>query len=104
MWRRWRFYERSGCLELDAVSVRNLELVEPLFNGESVQTTFAAHDGCLLHPHGQAAVARDPACGLRRKGERSRHGYRRCRRHSVICAGAKVCDARWTGCWIWNAC
>ena len=34
-----RFYERSGCLELDAVSVRNLELVEPLFSGESVQTT-----------------------------------------------------------------
>ncbi len=34
-----RFYERSGCLELDAVSVRNLELVEPLFSGETVQTT-----------------------------------------------------------------
>lgn len=34
-----RFYERSGCLELDSVSVRNLELVEPLFSGETVQTT-----------------------------------------------------------------
>jgi DNA mismatch repair protein MutS len=34
-----RFYERSGCLELDAVSVRNLELVEPLFSGESAHTT-----------------------------------------------------------------
>jgi DNA mismatch repair protein MutS len=34
-----RFYERSDCLELDAVSVRNLELVEPLFSGESAQTT-----------------------------------------------------------------
>jgi DNA mismatch repair protein MutS len=34
-----RFYERSGCLELDAVSVRNLELVDPLFSGESAQTT-----------------------------------------------------------------
>ena len=34
-----RYYERSGCLELDAVSVRNLELVDPLFSGESVQTT-----------------------------------------------------------------
>ena len=34
-----RFYERSGCLELDAVSVRNLELVDPLFSGETVQTT-----------------------------------------------------------------
>ena len=34
-----RFYERAGCLELDAVSVRNLELVDPLFSGETVQTT-----------------------------------------------------------------
>ena len=34
-----RFYERRGCLELDAVSVRNLELVEPLFSGEGSETT-----------------------------------------------------------------
>ena len=34
-----RFYERSGCLELDAVSVRNLELVDPLFSSEGAQTT-----------------------------------------------------------------
>jgi len=44
---RIRFYERSGCLALDAVSVRNLELVEPLFSGESVQTTlFHTLDAC----------------------------------------------------------
>jgi DNA mismatch repair protein MutS len=42
-----RYYERSSCLELDAVSVRNLELVEPLFSGESVQTTlFYTLDAC----------------------------------------------------------
>ena len=42
-----RFYERSTCLELDAVSVRNLELVEPLFSGESAQTTlFYTMDAC----------------------------------------------------------
>lgn len=42
-----RFYERSSCLELDAVSVRNLELVEPLFSGESHQTTlFYTLDAC----------------------------------------------------------
>ena len=42
-----RFYERSGCLVLDAVSVRNLELVEPLFSGESAQTTlFHTLDEC----------------------------------------------------------
>ncbi len=42
-----RFYERSSCLELDSVSVRNLELVEPLFSGESQQTTlFYTLDTC----------------------------------------------------------
>lgn len=42
-----RFYERSSCLELDAVSVRNLELVEPLFSGETQQTTlFYTLDAC----------------------------------------------------------
>jgi DNA mismatch repair protein MutS len=42
-----RFYEQAGCLVLDAVSVRNLELVEPLFAGESAQTTlFHTLDAC----------------------------------------------------------
>jgi DNA mismatch repair protein MutS len=42
-----RFYERTECLILDAVSVRNLELVEPLFSGESTQTTlFHTLDAC----------------------------------------------------------
>ncbi len=34
-----RWYERSDSLELDAVSVRNLELADPLFSSESAQTT-----------------------------------------------------------------
>jgi len=42
-----RFAERTDCLVLDSVSVRNLELVEPLFSGESVQTTlFHTLDAC----------------------------------------------------------
>lgn len=42
-----RYYERTTCLELDAVSVRNLELVEPLFSGENQQTTLCyALDAC----------------------------------------------------------
>jgi DNA mismatch repair protein MutS len=42
-----RYYERSSSLELDAVSVRNLELIEPLFSGESTQTTlFYTLDAC----------------------------------------------------------
>jgi DNA mismatch repair protein MutS len=63
-----RFYERSNCLELDAVSVRNLELVEPLFSGESAQTTlFNTLDACCT-PMGKrllrASLLR-PASGLR---------------------------------------
>lgn len=62
-----RFYERSSCLELDAVSVRNLELVEPLFSGENVQTTlFYTLDACCT-PMGKrllrAALLR-PSCDL----------------------------------------
>jgi DNA mismatch repair protein MutS len=42
-----RYYEQRDCLELDAVSVRNLELVEPLFSGEGPQTTlFHTLDAC----------------------------------------------------------
>jgi len=42
-----RFFARDACLVLDSVSVRNLELVEPLFSGESAQTTlFHTLDTC----------------------------------------------------------
>ncbi len=34
-----RFYEHRDCLELDAVSIRNLELVEPIFSGEGTEST-----------------------------------------------------------------
>ena len=43
-----RFYERSGSLEIDAVSVRNLDLVDPSFAGDGPQTTlFWTMDSCL---------------------------------------------------------
>jgi DNA mismatch repair protein MutS len=62
-----RYYERSTCLELDAVSVRNLELVEPLFSGESAQTTlFYTLDACCT-PMGKRllrATLLRPANGL----------------------------------------
>jgi DNA mismatch repair protein MutS len=62
-----RYYERSNCLELDAVSVRNLELVEPLFSGESAQTTlFYTLDACCT-PMGKRLLRSTllrPASGL----------------------------------------
>jgi len=48
-----RYYEQSTCLELDAVSVRNLELVEPLFSGESQKTTLFHTLDCCLTPMGK---------------------------------------------------
>jgi DNA mismatch repair protein MutS len=87
-----RFYERSTCLELDAVSVRNLELVEPLFSGESVQTTlFYTMDACctpmgkrllratLLRPASELAEieARLEAVGEAAADLRRREGLRR---------------------------
>lgn len=43
-----RFQEHSTALELDQVSVRNLELVEPLFQGQDIRATlFHALDECL---------------------------------------------------------
>ena len=87
-----RFYERSTCLELDAVSVRNLELVEPLFSGESAQTTlFYTLDACctpmgkrllrstLLRPSSQLAEieARLDAVGEATADLRKREELRR---------------------------
>ena len=45
---RVRYYEHSGCLQLDAVTVRNLELVEPLMPDARRDTTlFHTLDFCL---------------------------------------------------------
>jgi DNA mismatch repair protein MutS len=42
------FYERQNCLVLDAVTVRNLELIEPLFTGsEAGGTVFRAIDATV---------------------------------------------------------
>jgi DNA mismatch repair protein MutS len=87
-----RYYERRDCLELDAVSVRNLELVEPLFSSEGPQTTlFWTMDACctpmgkrllraqLLRPmQGLAAInARLDAVAVAVGDLRRREGLRR---------------------------
>jgi len=42
-----RFYERAGHLQLDQVTVRNLELVEPIFSEAGAETTlFRTLDAC----------------------------------------------------------
>ncbi len=99
-----RFYERSTCLILDAVSVRNLELVEPLFSGESAQTTlFHTLDECCT-PMGKRLLRATLAAAGERAGRRLRLGWMRWRRLRRICRGARVCGGRWVGCWIWSGC
>jgi DNA mismatch repair protein MutS len=87
-----RYYERRDSLELDAVSVRNLELVEPLFSSEGPQTTlFWTLDACctpmgkrllraqLLRPMQSLPEidARLDAVGLAATDIRRREGLRR---------------------------
>jgi DNA mismatch repair protein MutS len=87
-----RFYEKRDSLELDAVSVRNLELVEPLFSSEGPQTTLLwTMDACctpmgkrllraqLLRPMQslEAINARLDAVALAAGDLRRREGVRR---------------------------
>ena len=49
-----RFYEEATCLQLDGVSVRNLELVEPLFSdAASADATLVATLDCCRTPMGR---------------------------------------------------
>jgi DNA mismatch repair protein MutS len=47
------FYERQNCLVLDAVTVRNLELIEPLFSGAADNATLFRCLDCTMTPMGK---------------------------------------------------
>jgi DNA mismatch repair protein MutS len=87
-----RFYEKHDSLELDSVSVRNLELIDPLFSSEGPQTTLLwTMDACctpmgkrllraqLLRPMQslEAINARLDAVGAAVNDLRRREGLRR---------------------------
>ena len=63
------FYERQNCLVLDAVTVRNLELIEPLFAGDGCRHNAVPRHRFHLHAHGQAAVAVLAAAAFDRSDE-----------------------------------
>jgi DNA mismatch repair protein MutS len=48
-----RYYERAQNLQLDAVTVRNLELIDPLFSGQANEATLYAHLDCCMTPMGK---------------------------------------------------
>ena len=47
------YYERQDCLVLDAVTVRNLELIEPLFSGSGDTLTLFRSLDCTVTPMGK---------------------------------------------------
>src|SRR5439155_184997 len=47
------WYERQKCLVLDAVTVRNLELIEPLFAGADAGVTLFRSIDCAITPMGK---------------------------------------------------
>jgi DNA mismatch repair protein MutS len=47
------YYERQDCLVLDAVTVRNLELIEPLFSGSGDSLTLFRSLDCTVTPMGK---------------------------------------------------
>jgi DNA mismatch repair protein MutS len=47
------WYERQNCLVLDAVTVRNLELIEPLFAGTDTGVTLFRSIDCAVTPMGK---------------------------------------------------
>src|SRR5207244_12249349 len=47
------WYERQKCLVLDAVTVRNLELIEPLFAGTDAGVTLFRSIDCAVTPMGK---------------------------------------------------
>ncbi len=47
------FYERQNCLVLDAVTVRNLEMIEPLFAGSGDNATLFRSLDCTVTPMGK---------------------------------------------------
>jgi DNA mismatch repair protein MutS len=47
------WYERQNCLVLDAVTVRNLELIEPLFAGTDIGVTLCRSIDCAVTPMGK---------------------------------------------------
>jgi hypothetical protein len=96
-------YERSETMVLDAVTVRNLELVEPLFAGDAARSTLlGVLDQTRTGMGGAAAAAAAAAPSMDRK--RSKRGWMRWRSWRADHPRARTCARRSAACWISSAC
>ena len=74
------WYERQSCLVLDAVTVRNLELIEPLFAGTDAGVTLFRSMDCRGYAHGQTIAARLAAAAVAGSEPKSMPGWMRWKR------------------------
>ena len=98
------FYERQNCLVLDAVTVRNLELIEPLFSGAGDNLNALPLPRLHRHADGQAPAARLDAAPVDR--QRRNQAAAGCGRGhgQATWSRAKNCAARWTASSTSSAC
>jgi DNA mismatch repair protein MutS len=97
------FYERQNCLVLDAVTVRNLELIEPLFAGSGEQATLFRSLDCTVTPMGKRLLR---AWMLRPSIDPGEIRQRLDAVESMVSdlSAAKSCAVRWKASWTWSAC
>ena len=81
------FYDRADSMVLDAVTVRNLELVEPLFAGESRESTLIHVLDQTSHRHGRPPAAPAPAAPVAWTAPKSKRGWMR----SASCCSRPSC-------------
>ena len=99
------FYERQNCLVLDAVTVRNLELIEPLFAGAGDNATLFRCLDCTVTPMGKRLLR---AWMLRPSIDagRNRRAAGRGREHGQATSSAReeLRRVAWTASSIWSGC
>ncbi len=97
------FYDRSESLVLDAVTVRNLELVEPLFAGESRDSTLlAALDQTVTGMGGR--LLRRRLLHPRWTSLKLKRAWTPWRNSCAAPSCARRCASCWVACWTWNVC
>ena len=92
-----RYYERAEHLELDPVSVRNLELVEPLFADASARTTLFHTLDCCQTPMGKRLLRAHPSPPAARSPRRSKPASTPSPSCTPPCSRAKNCVSALSG-------
>ena len=106
IWTGPRIYDRAESMVLDAVTVRNLELVEPLFAADAARRSEATLLGVLdqTRPAWAAGCCGSVCCGLRSTARKSRRGWTRWANCCARPSCAPNCASNSARCWISSGC